>query len=154
MPTVAVNAAGWRMEPPVSEAVAARHRSAATADAEPPDEPPGVSARLPPAGDFHGLVTGPKCDVSLDEPMANSSILSLPSITAPSAPQVGGDGRLVGRNEAFEDVRARRGLHAFGAEQVLHAERSAFQRPGLALGAAIVTFSGAMVSALSGVSST
>ena len=43
MPTVPVKAAGWRIEPPVSDAVAARHRCAATADAEPPDEPPGVS---------------------------------------------------------------------------------------------------------------
>ena len=46
MPTVPVNDAGWRIEPPVSVAVAARHRSAATAVAEPPDEPPGVRAWL------------------------------------------------------------------------------------------------------------
>ena len=38
-----VNAAGWRMEPPVSLAVAARQRRAETAEAEPPDEPPGVN---------------------------------------------------------------------------------------------------------------
>ena len=43
MPTVPVSAAGWRMEPPVSVAVAPRQRLAATAAAEPPDEPPGVS---------------------------------------------------------------------------------------------------------------
>ena len=42
MPTVPVKAAGWRIEPPVSVAVAARQRSAATAAAEPPDEPPGT----------------------------------------------------------------------------------------------------------------
>ena len=43
-----VKAAGWRMEPPVSLAVAARQRRAATADEEPPDEPPGVRRpRLP-----------------------------------------------------------------------------------------------------------
>ena len=43
MPTMPVKAAGWRMEPPVSLAVAARQSRAATADADPPDEPPGVS---------------------------------------------------------------------------------------------------------------
>ena len=43
IPTMPVKAAGWRMEPPVSLAVAARQRRADTADAEPPDDPPGVS---------------------------------------------------------------------------------------------------------------
>src|SRR5437660_4046614 len=57
--------------------------SAATAEAEPPDEPPGTSEVLEPAR-RHGLTTGPKHEVSFDEPMANSSLLSLPSMTAPS----------------------------------------------------------------------
>src|SRR6266550_5027363 len=83
MPTVAVNAAGWRIEPPVSVAVAPMHNSAATADADPPDEPPGTSVVLAPSR-RHGLTTGPKHEVSFDEPIANSSLLSLPSITAPS----------------------------------------------------------------------
>src|SRR3569833_2240675 len=76
-------AAGGRIEPPVADAVAPRHRSAATAEAEPPDEPPGVSTAFD-ALDRHGLTTGPQAEVSLDEPMANSSMFSLPSITAPS----------------------------------------------------------------------
>src|SRR5450755_1063616 len=94
MPTVAVNAAGWRIEPPVSVAVAPRHRCAATADAEPPDEPPGTRCApsirpLDAAPTFEplrrqGFTTGPKHGVSFDEPIANSSLLSLPSITAPS----------------------------------------------------------------------
>ena len=83
MPTVPVNAAGWRIEPPVSVPVAPRHRCAATAAAEPPDEPPGTSGVFEPLR-RHGDTTGPKYDVSFDEPMANSSLLSLPSITAPS----------------------------------------------------------------------
>src|SRR6201991_3795632 len=83
MPTVAVNAAGWRIEPPVSVAVAPMHNSAATAEAEPPDEPPGTSAVSEPSR-RHGLTTGPKHEVSFDEPIANSSLLSLPSMTAPS----------------------------------------------------------------------
>src|SRR5580704_1188853 len=83
IPTVPVKAAGWRIEPPVSDAVAARHSSAATALADPPDDPPGVSSALE-VFDFHGLTTGPQAEVSLDEPMANSSMFSLPNMTAPS----------------------------------------------------------------------
>ena len=59
---------------------------AAIAAAEPPDDPPGVSA-LPcngPSLAVHGLVTAPKALVSLAEPIANSSQLILPSMTAPS----------------------------------------------------------------------
>ncbi len=54
---------------------------AATATAEPPEEPPGTRATS------HGLRTGPKYEVSLDDPIANSSMLVLPSITAPAAPK-------------------------------------------------------------------
>src|SRR3954462_7991078 len=56
---------------------------AATADADPPEEPPGTSCVLEPSR-RHGLTTGPKQEVSFDEPIANSSLLSLPSSTAPS----------------------------------------------------------------------
>ena len=83
MPTVPVKAAGWRIEPPVSVPVAPRHSCAATAAAEPPDEPPGVSGVFEPLR-RHGECTGPKCEVSFDEPIANSSLLVLPSSTAPS----------------------------------------------------------------------
>ena len=72
------------MEPPVSVPVAARHRSAATAADEPPDEPPGTRLALVFLA-RQGLNTGPKALVSLDEPMANSSRLVLPSITAPAS---------------------------------------------------------------------
>src|SRR5580704_16088604 len=77
------NAAGWRIEPPVSVPVAPAQRFAATAAAEPPDEPPGTSFASEPWR-RHGDTTGPKYDDSFDEPMANSSLLSLPSNTAPS----------------------------------------------------------------------
>src|SRR5216684_6818888 len=78
-----VKAAGWRIEPPVSVPVAPRQSPAATAEAEPPEEPPGTSGVLAP---FlrHGEITGPKNEVSFEEPIANSSLLSLPSMTAPS----------------------------------------------------------------------
>src|SRR3954466_1052713 len=48
------------------------------------------------------------------------------------APQVRRDGRLIGRYEIIEDPRARRGAHALGAEQILDAERNAFERTTLA----------------------
>src|SRR3569833_3925958 len=83
MPTVAVKAAGWRIEPPVPVPVAPRQSCAATAAADPPDDPPGVSGVFEPCR-RQGDDTGPKCDVSFDEPMANSSLLVLPSSTAPS----------------------------------------------------------------------
>src|SRR6185437_3148291 len=83
MPTMPVNAAGWRIEPPVSVPVAPSARFAATAAAEPPDEPPGTSGVFAPFR-RHGDVTLPMNEVSFDEPMANSSLLVLPSSTAPS----------------------------------------------------------------------
>src|ERR1700732_229589 len=83
MPTVASNQGGCRIDPPVSVAVAPMHNNAATADAEPPDEPPGTKVVLAPSR-RHGLTTGPKHEVSFEEPIANSSLLSLPSSTAPS----------------------------------------------------------------------
>ena len=79
MPVLPHLAAGWRTEPPVSVPVASGARPAATAAAEPPEEPPGMAARS------HGLRTGPKNECSLDEPIANSSQLVFPRQTAPAA---------------------------------------------------------------------
>src|SRR3954469_1194942 len=76
------NAAGWGVAPPVSVPVLPGTIKAATAAAEPPDEPPGTSLRLSPRR-FHGFSTPPKWLVMFDEPMANSSRLVLPTITAP-----------------------------------------------------------------------
>src|SRR5438093_13740858 len=70
--------AGWRIEPPVSVPKAAMHWSAATAAADPPDEPPGTRSAL------HGLRVGKKAEFSADEPIANSSRLVLPVMTAPA----------------------------------------------------------------------
>ena len=78
MPQMPESAAGWRIEPPVSVPVAAGTSRAATDAAEPPELPPGTQSR------FHGLRTGPKCEVSLDEPIANSSMLVLPTSTVPA----------------------------------------------------------------------
>src|SRR5580704_11498039 len=83
MPTMPQKPAGWRIEPPVSVPVAASAARDATAAAEPPDEPPGTSGRLSPRR-RHGFSTAPKAQVALAEPIANSSMFTLPSITAPS----------------------------------------------------------------------
>ena len=84
MPEMPVKAAGWRIEPPVSVPVAAGAMRAETAAEEPPEEPPGaISAVLP--SRRHGEITLPNALVSFEEPMANWSRLSLPSIPAPAS---------------------------------------------------------------------
>ena len=76
MPTVPVTAPGWRIEPPVSLPSASGASKAATAAAEPPPEPPGIRSRS------HGLWVAPNAECSVEEPMANSSMLVLPSGTS------------------------------------------------------------------------
>src|SRR5918993_972277 len=79
MPTTPHSAAGWRIDPPVSDPRAMGANPAATAAAEPPDEPPGTRLRS------WGLRVGPKAEFSVELPMANSSRLVLPMATAPAA---------------------------------------------------------------------
>ena len=79
IPTTPHSAAGWRIEPPVSVPIASGDWNAATDAADPPDEPPGTRSRS------HGLAVGPKAECSVDEPIANSSMLVLPRITAPAS---------------------------------------------------------------------
>src|SRR5262249_7731813 len=78
-PTVPVTAPGCRIEPPVSVPIAMGASWAATAAADPPPEPPGIRPRS------HGLWVGPYAEYSVDDPIANSSMLVLPSITSPAA---------------------------------------------------------------------
>src|SRR3546814_1474575 len=73
MPEMPVNAAGWRIEPPVSVPVAPATIRAATAAEEPPLEPPGASGAVSPSERRQGEITLPKALVSFDEPMANRS---------------------------------------------------------------------------------
>ena len=73
------NAAGWRIDPPVSVPSASGANPAATAAAEPPDEPPGTR------DSSHGFLVGPYALFSVDEPIANSSMLVLPKRIAPAA---------------------------------------------------------------------
>ena len=54
-------------------------KPAATAAAEPPDEPPGTRSAS------HGLWVTPKAEFSVEEPIANSSMFVLPSEIRPAA---------------------------------------------------------------------
>src|SRR5437660_924661 len=72
------NAAGCRIDPPVSDPTASGAMRAATATADPPLDPPGVRSIA------HGLRVGPNAEFSVDEPIANSSQLVLPMTTAPA----------------------------------------------------------------------
>src|SRR5436305_11384955 len=76
MPTTPQKLAGWRIEPPVSVPRATGASPAATAAAEPPDEPPGMRIKS------HGLRVTWNALFSVDEPIANSSMFVLPTMTA------------------------------------------------------------------------
>src|SRR5450755_2733289 len=74
-----VTAAGCRIEPPVSVPIASGASNPATAALDPPDEPPGIRVRS------HGLRVTPYAEFSVDEPIANSSMLVLPTMTMPAS---------------------------------------------------------------------
>src|SRR4051794_8869822 len=74
-----VTAAGWRIEPPVSVPMDSGAWYAATAADEPPEDPPGMRSRS------QGLRVGPYAEFSVEEPIANSSMLVLPRITTSAA---------------------------------------------------------------------
>src|SRR6218665_3125044 len=86
MPVMPQNDAGWRIEPPVSVPVAAGARRAAPGPALAPGGAPGKRRGGPGGGPRGGpgWPQGATAEFSLDEPIANSSQLSLPSVTAPA----------------------------------------------------------------------
>src|ERR1039458_8603708 len=118
-------AAGWRIEPPVSVPIASGAASAATAAAEPPDEPPGTLARS------HGLWLGPNAEFSVEEPIANSSMLVLPMMIAPVCfgflLRLRG-GRVFRGGPPRQEARAAGRRHVLGREDVLDRHRYAGQR--------------------------
>src|SRR5687767_8041057 len=77
-PTMPHSDAGIRIEPPVSVPSAPKHMSAATAAAEPPDDPPATRSSA------HGFRTGPKYVTADVPPSANSWRFTLPTRTAPA----------------------------------------------------------------------
>jgi len=78
-PLVPHIAAGSRIEPPVSEPIAIVTTPAATAAAEPPDDPPGIRVVS------KGLSTGPKQLTWEVAPQASSCWLVLAIKIAPAA---------------------------------------------------------------------
>ncbi len=78
-PAMPQNAAGPRMEPPVSEPSAPTVSPAASAAPEPLEEPPGMWSV------FHGLRAAGKRWLGNWMPKANSWVMSLPSITMPAS---------------------------------------------------------------------
>src|SRR6185503_12574225 len=73
-PTIPHSAAGIRIEPPVSEPVAAIAAPAATAPPEPPLDPPQTRERS------QGFLVG-----SVYTPHASSCVVVFPTMTAPAA---------------------------------------------------------------------
>ena len=71
-PTTPQKLAGCLIEPPVSEPSAHGTRFAATAAADPPEEPPGTLFK------FQGFLVFLKYEYSVEPPMANSSMFSFP----------------------------------------------------------------------------
>ena len=77
MPTMPQNAAGIRIEQPKSVPCASGTMPVATATAEPPDEPAGLSAG------FHGLRVAPNSALLVLAPQANSGVFVLARTMAP-----------------------------------------------------------------------
>ena len=78
-PITPQNAAGVRSEPPRSEPSQSGLMPVARATAEPPDEPPHVSAGS------HGLRVSPNTSLNVLAPAPNSGVLVLPRMIAPAA---------------------------------------------------------------------
>ena len=73
------HAAGPRIEPPVSLPIAPMHNPAATATADPDDDPEGSSVTS------QGLRAGGQGRSNDDPPMANSQVANLLVMTAPAS---------------------------------------------------------------------
>ena len=67
------------MDPPVSDPRDTGASPAETAAADPPEDPPGTHSR------FQGLLVFLKAEVSVEPPMANSSMLVLPIVIIPAS---------------------------------------------------------------------
>src|SRR5829696_10160514 len=79
MPMTPVRAAGWRIEPPVSDPKPSGAKPAATATALPPELPPGTRVGS------SGWRVGPNAEFSVEDPMANSSRFVFPIGMPPAA---------------------------------------------------------------------
>ena len=75
-----------------------------------------------------GFLTGPKYEVSFDEPIANSSMLVLPTSTVPARARPLDDVRVVRRDEVREHPRAAGRAQPGGHQHVLVRDRDAGER--------------------------
>src|SRR3979490_1661340 len=78
MPTIPQNDAGIRIEQPKSVPCASGTIPVATATADPPEDPAGLSAG------FQGLRVTPNTSLKVLAPAANSGVLVLPSTIGPA----------------------------------------------------------------------
>src|SRR5512139_3026365 len=78
-PTSPQHAAGMRIDPPPSDPVASGTSPAATAAAEPPDDPPGERAS------DHGLRVEPNVSLVVSAFQPSSGVLVLPTTMQPAA---------------------------------------------------------------------
>ncbi len=101
MPTVPQRLAGMRIEPPVSDPIAAMANPAATAMPDPPLEPPGTRSVS------NGLRAG-----GVSMPQANSCILVLPSRMAPASRSLRTAAPSALANSIVASVPARVGMSA------------------------------------------
>ena len=122
-PKVPVKCAGIRIEPPPSVPRASGAKRAASATAEPPDEPPGVIAG------FHGLRVMPVSGESVTPFQPNSGVVVLPIRTAPASLQPGHRRRIdLPRAVGDDSARAAPGRPAARQEDVLDRNRHAVER--------------------------
>ncbi len=127
MPTVPVNAAGWRIEPPVSDAVAPRQK---------PGRDSRRRAARRPAGHelLRAALGAPRADARPEIARlvggAHRELvhIELAEHDRARVPKVLRDGRFVGGLEIVQDVRAGGRADALGAVEILDAERDAFER--------------------------
>jgi hypothetical protein len=138
MPTVPVKAAGWRIEPPVSVAVAPK-QSRGDRRGRPAGGAARHEARL--VDPTLGLAPPGRHDRTEIGRLVRRAHREFVEVELAQhgravAPKVRRHGRFVGRHEAFQDVARRRRLDALGAIEVLDAERYALERPRVARGKA------------------
>ncbi len=122
MPTVPVKAAGWRIEPPVSVAVAPkqslrgdrRSRTAGRSARHQRRFGPGAPPRRNHRPEIRCLVRRAHRELIEVELAEHHGAI---------APEIGADRRFIGRREPFENVARRRRLHALRAIEILDAER-------------------------------
>ncbi len=132
IPVTLQKPAGMRTDPPVSSPMENPHSPADIAAAAPPLDPPGTRSKS------QGLWVLKKAEFSQDDPMPNSSMLVLPSRTAPAVRQFLGDGGVVLRDVVFQNFGGAGRAHAASGDGIFHREGNARQRGDVAFGDALV----------------